>query len=480
MGLTARLGTAAALLALAAPVSGQKTPHHTTLVAPPFAHTLGIHRARPVHLRLFLQDRTTFDDPQGLAAVKFDADDDPAKRGDDYQLTLFGVNSGRGEVIYNSSMQTLAIFGHRGSGVNGFDRPHGITATPDGRVYVADTGNRRIVRLRFDPLQRSLGWLGTWPVGAPHDVAADWRGQVWVTDRSTDAVLRFADSTAGAGTPLLAPSPVEGDRWPLPDDVADPVGLAVGDGLDPWYSPSWYRLYLVDLDGQRLRSYDARGEVLAEITPGDFEVPGESAPGRFFYVALDYYGHVWATDPAAHVVYKMTPDLSPLTAFPGPDAATEPLEEPRGLAIWRRFGQVFVAERHGASYFFVGVDLEVPGDVLVIEESDDGRSFATELFLTEPATVEVTFLSAGRDTLAVADLGVVESGLRSVRWTSGAWTEPPGDDALYARAVEVAVEARPTYSSRKRFSRIVTVPLRWSGRSVTKPQPALDRPGERR
>ena len=60
---------------------------YSTLVAPPFAHTLGIHRARSSHLRLFLGDRTRFDDPQGVAAVKFASDDDPDARTDDYKLT---------------------------------------------------------------------------------------------------------------------------------------------------------------------------------------------------------------------------------------------------------------------------------------------------------------------------------------------------------------------------------------------------------
>ena len=192
--------------ALAPPAAGQSSeleigeqPAHTTLVYPPFAHTLGIHRARPSHLELFLGDRTRFDDPQGLAAVKFASDDDPEARGDDFQLTLFGVNSGRGEVLYNSSMQTLAIYGRTGGGRDELDRPHGIAATVDGRVYVADTGNRRVVRLRWDPTARSLSWSGSWSVPGPFDVAADTRGDVWVSDREADAVLRFADSTAGAG-----------------------------------------------------------------------------------------------------------------------------------------------------------------------------------------------------------------------------------------------------------------------------------------
>src|SRR5688572_5896822 len=208
---TRRLRADAALLwaslVCAAPAAAQSPeleigdqPAHTTLVYPPFAHTLGIHRARPSHLALFLGDRTRFDEPQGLAAVKFASDDDPDARGDDFQLTLFGVNSGRGEVLYNSSMQTLAIYGRKGDGRDELDRPHGIAATVDGRVYVADTGNRRVVRLRWDPDARALSWVGSWDAPAPFDVEGDTRGDLWVSDREANAVLRFPDEAAGAGT----------------------------------------------------------------------------------------------------------------------------------------------------------------------------------------------------------------------------------------------------------------------------------------
>jgi hypothetical protein len=40
-----------------------------------------------------------------------------------------------------------SFFGERGSGVGQFDRPAGIAADSSGRIYVADTGNARVVRL---------------------------------------------------------------------------------------------------------------------------------------------------------------------------------------------------------------------------------------------------------------------------------------------------------------------------------------------
>ncbi|MFN2384163.1 MAG: NHL repeat-containing protein [Gemmatimonadota bacterium] len=452
-------GAAPAQTAAPEYTSPEEQPGHSTLVAPPFAHTLGIHRARPLHLKLFLGDRTRFDDPQGVAAVKFASDDDPEAKSDDFQLTLFGVNSGRGEILYNSTMQTLAIYGRPGSGDGQFRTPHGIAATPDGRVYVADTGNRRVARLTWDPDARALRWAGSWPAGDPFDVAADARGQVYVADRATDGVLHFADPQAAT---VSAPSPVTGARWPLPPDVAKPRGLAVGDSLDRWYRPQVYRLYLVDQDGARLRAYDPEGMVLAETMPAAVDRPG-GGPGAFRYVALDYQGNVYVTDPGADVLYKFTADLQPLATFPGSGAPDEALEEPRGVAVWKRFGQVFVAEREGAQYYFIGTDFTAE-DTLPIRRDGEAQDWAFPLFLTEVASVTVTFLDAAGDTLGVAEPGVFGVGQQTIRWDDDAWTEGPADGWEQA-ASRIVIDARPTYSSRKRFSRVRTLPLIWNDSS---------------
>lgn len=434
-------------------------PAHTTLVYPPFGHTLGIHRARPQHLRLFLGDRTRFDDPQGLAAVKFDSDDDPEARGDDFQLTLFGVNSGSGEILYNSSMKTLAIYGRRGSGEDEFDEPHGIAATVDGRVYVADTGNRRIVRLRWHPAARSLAWAGSWPAGAPFDVEADARGDLWTSDREADAVLRFSDPAVGEGPARPPIAAASGDRWPLPDDVDAPLGLAIMDSLDPWLQPNATRLYLVDRDGRRLRAYDTRGHVVASIEAAEVAESGDAA---FFYVEIDYFGNVYATDPANGRVHKLDADLRPLDSFAGPGPAESALEEPRGIAIWKRFGQVFVAEREGAQYFFVGAEFRPLAEPIPVRRGEEPASWALDGFLTEAATVQVAFLDAAGDTLALAAVGTVGTGRQTIEWDVHDWLGAPAE-GWEERARRVVVEARPTYSSRRRFARVKDFPLVWSG-----------------
>ena len=117
----------------------------TTLVYPPFGHCMGIYRAGTEQLAMLLGGLVRFDNPQGLACVKLEAWDDPGSADDD-ELAVYGVNSGSGHIIYNADMYTLGLYGGSGSDYDQLLRPHGIAADPQGRVLVADTGNRRILK----------------------------------------------------------------------------------------------------------------------------------------------------------------------------------------------------------------------------------------------------------------------------------------------------------------------------------------------
>ena len=75
------------------------------------------------------------------------------------------------------------------------------------------------------------------------------------------------------------------------------------------------------------------------------------------------------------------------------------------------------------------------------------------LFVTEPATVRLAFLDAAGDTLGVAIAGTVGSGVQTVTWNETSWAEP-APEGWADRAATVVVEARPTYSSRKKFARV--------------------------
>ena len=84
--------------------------HPTTYVFPAFKHTLGIRRAGATELFLFMGFKVKFRNPEGLACARLDSWEDPEDPHDDDELTVYGVNSGQNNIIYNSSMWGLDVF----------------------------------------------------------------------------------------------------------------------------------------------------------------------------------------------------------------------------------------------------------------------------------------------------------------------------------------------------------------------------------
>ncbi len=391
---------------------------HTTLVYPPYGHCMGIYRAGQDQLNMLLGGMLTFDDPQGLAAVLPDEWDtqDP---GDDDELAVYGVNSGSGHIIYNASMYTLGYYGGQGSGDNQLSSPHGIAATTDGTVYVADTGNRRVAVLkrrgqRISPDSFIVGFLEPW------DVALDGR-YIWVTDREGGTLTRY-DSP--------------GDPDPLQIPMNRPRGVAAtgygtyNNGHEPC------QVVIAD-DGTRLvRLVD--GEVADSATLTD------CGGGFFNYVELDYHGNAWVTDSVNCVIHKFDPDLNYLDSWGmGYGDADDQFRNPTGIAIWDRFGQIFIGESSGARYFWVGTDIRNPSF------SSDGQGCTLSGILTETATVIVNV--KGSDGSMVRNLyaGRMSPGYFSLEWDGRTLQNggvPSGEYVL-----EIGLE--PVYSSRTYFEK---------------------------
>ncbi|MBN2035120.1 MAG: NHL repeat-containing protein [Chitinispirillaceae bacterium] len=408
-----------------------------SLVFPPYGHSYGIRKATPKHLFMFFGPRTFFTNPQGLACARLATWDDPNKKGDDDEVVVYGVNAGRGEIIFNTSMWTLGKFGGIGSGKGQFHHPRGIAADGKGNVFVADSGNNRVVWL-FNPKSKLL-WRSCFygPVSGnkgmkgPSRVAVDEKALVYVTDPGNIRIVVF--DTAGTvlrtiGTPNSAIAFEQG-----------PTAIAVADGRARWSYFNHERLiFCADKSGSRVWKIGCDGTFHAKADmPRGF---------RASYGATDYYHNYWVTVPNKHSVVKFDHNLQMLDIFGSRGTRDNQFIDPRGITIYKRFGQVFIAEEKGAQYFWIGTELK---NVSLTTATYDRYSLFTKL--TEYARMTL-FSVSGSDTVTYFEKRWTPCGTSTMVFSTG------GKGRLPHKGLMLKVES--TYSSFTYYSWVHPVKLK--------------------
>jgi uncharacterized protein (TIGR03437 family) len=218
---------------------------------------------------------------------------------------VYIADTGNNRVMVLSKGQGLSVFAGTGSKGNSGDGraatgatlngPAGVTVDSAGNVYIADTGNNRVRVVGADAVIRSLPAS----FAAPTGLAFDGDGNLYVAESQGHRVTRMKpdgtlDRFAGTGvsTASIAPIPAP------PEELSNPVGVAI----DPFRT-----LYVADsgpLGGklQRITRNCARSN------------PSSNAAGG---VATDAQGNVYYSDPRSNVVWKL-----PAAAPPQGESAT--------------------------------------------------------------------------------------------------------------------------------------------------------------
>ncbi len=121
-------------------------------------------------------------------------------------------------MLYDAALANGRAIGKKGSGPGEFIGPVGIAVAPNGSVYVADTENQRVEVL--DAAGRFLRDLpiAGWGKGVEPDIEVDEDGTVYVTAPSADAVQVYDPSGAPAARWTTDPSGAK---------FARPTGLAI-------------------------------------------------------------------------------------------------------------------------------------------------------------------------------------------------------------------------------------------------------------
>ncbi len=345
-------------------------------------------------------------------------------------------------ILFGEPGGAIHVFDGAGTALGPLRGPAGIDRDPDGRIFVADELNRRVVvlalrgdgaDLRLEPefaitgFERPAGvaWDGgTTPLDASDDL-------LWVVDAGahriagyrlgrTGATLFAAFGTRGNGSgQFLAPRDIEVGRQ---------------DGV---HTPD---LYVADWGNGRIVHLERDGAGIGWI---DAQNVGPDVRS----VATDAWGNVYAALRGAGRIVKLDRELAPViaterAAFPGVrDLAVGFLtitDHRHGTRSFAGYGSLHVLEdwdeASGASRLTLGVEARE----LAAEPAGGGA--AVRFLLTDHAEVDVRVTAAGR-VVRRAALGRVAAGRREWIWDGRDESGAPVRDG-----VAFELEARSLYA----------------------------------
>jgi FlgD Ig-like domain/NHL repeat len=307
--------------------------------------------------------------------------------------------------------------------------PHGLATDEYDRVWVADTGNDRVLvfaarteydRIDLEPLFAIDG------LSAPYDVAFSDGGtpfvpaddRVYVSDTGRNRVVAF-DVRASEATEAFA----IGDLGRGPGHFAGPLAIAVGRTGGAATST----VYVADAHNGRIVALRDRGD--------RFDWAGETAAaGTITSLDTDHWGAVYAASPAGGTITKYTADLAAL-------ATLDDGHRPRAFHIpfvnrtdhragtVRRVGQgsgVIVdswTDTSGIRLVRLGVEVK---DLHVQAASDVAADFVT----TDRAAVRADFLDADGHTVRSVDLGTRDAGAQHVSFVPANLEGIPGGEPV--------------------------------------------------
>jgi DNA-binding beta-propeller fold protein YncE len=210
------------------------------------------------------------------------------------------------EVTQRDRRFLFSIYGYEGDLLR---RPSGVAVGPNGRIYVADTGKKRVVVFEPDgTFVTAYGEIGQEPLKLwePLGVAVAPDGRSYVLDKSQKKIV-FYDSTY---TPVK--EVVLNEEAPLSVTVAN----------DLLFVTTESGIVISDLDGNLQTGYVKRGK-----KPGEFDRPGGVA------VAPD--GTLYVADSLNYRVQAISPQGKPLWQYgkPLPEGATRNMTQDTGQAF---------------------------------------------------------------------------------------------------------------------------------------------------
>lgn len=427
----------------------------TTFVFPTYYHTYGIRKAGAFELFLFMGFKVNFSQPEGLACVRLDSWEDPEDPHDDDEVTVYGVNSGENNIIFNKSMYELGVYGIDEEKNHLLKDPHGICANHLGDVYIADTGNHRIIRL-FNPGSKlnfitALGGrgIGEGQFISPEQVALDTGGNIYVTDTGNNRIQVFDKNNTY--------------KFSFSDEenLKRPTGIAVTDSYQRYQGRIDNFIIIIDSNDQRINKFSLNGKFENSLLMSSIGYPNATLE----YPCLDYYNQLLITDSENHCIHKFDHELNYITSFGSKGDDDYEFLVPKGIAIYRRYGQLFIAESTGAQYYWIGTDFSI-NNITVLP------NFVKIKFnITEPSLITADVLDNKGDFIVRISnrISFRKAGEHEIIWNRrmGKYNQKFFEDNKYIQSsicqpfepvpigeYKIKIIGEATYSSRTYFEKI--------------------------
>lgn len=228
------------------------------------------------------------------------------------------------EMKYPNVVAPSSQFGTYGTRLGEFNNPMGVSYSPDGDIYIADTYNNRIQVLT--PGGRPLRTFGTRGRGKgqltnPHAVAVHQDGSVYVADTGNDRVVVYD----AAGKVVRTWGKFGGQR----SEFREPYGLAVDK----------HRVYVVDRGNQRVQIFDLQGNFLLAVgeygqSAGQFDRPAD--------ITVDDIGNFYVADAYNDRIQKFDAAGAPLTQWGQWGSYSGLMATPSSVA--HRQGRIYIAD----------------------------------------------------------------------------------------------------------------------------------------
>jgi len=357
--------------------------------------------------------------------------------------------------------QSLSAFDGEETGFGRLDSPRGLSSDGLGRVYVADTGNNRVLVFRtvteFDNVELAPLYAIE-DLAQPYDVAYSDGGTPWDdnddrlyvanTGRNEVRLYRVGDSDAVLSHAI-------GDLGSGIGRFAGPTAITVGhrDGVHTG------DVYVADAHNGRVVNLRDNGSTLSWAGSVDHQL------GAITSLDTDHWGNVYAAAPRSGSIAKYTSTLSPVASF------SENVMRPRSFHVAfanvtdhrtgakSRAGQgsgILVEEwggnRNGIRLLSLGVEL---ADAAALQEEGAGAS----IMLTDHARVTATITNPRTgEVVARHDAGIVDAGRQTIRFDESdyvsSWEE--GD-------YQMSIAARSTYDDAVVSEKEITISMSSAG-----------------